>query len=101
QIAAGFPEAIGFCLVAGGLPRPVRSIEVHADEERLGRFCGGLDDLNGAFAEEFGEVAVLMDGGIIVPEVFLAVGLMRVVVESAAAEPVEVVVPALEGAVLG
>src|SRR3954453_813790 len=74
----------------------MRGVEVEADHEWLGRFGVSVDDLDGARAEHLGEVAVLVDGDIVVPEVVSIAVLVRVVVDGAAAETIEMIVAALE-----
>ena len=89
---------------SGAFPRPVRRVEMQAQEEGLsGRRVVG-DHLDRAVAEQVGEVAVLMDQCVLIPEVvgrsIGCAGLVGEVVELAAAEAVEVVVSALERAVV-
>ena len=92
-------QALGFRLVAGRFPRPVRRIEMQAEREGLARLRVAVDDVDGAIAEQFGGVAHLLDGHVVVPEIGLVIGaFVPIVVDAAAAESVEVIVAALQRA---
>ena len=54
-------QALGFGLVTGGLPRPVRRVEVEAHQERLAGFRVAVHHLDRAAAEQVGEIARLAE----------------------------------------
>ena len=98
-------DALGFGFVVGAFPRPVRRVEVERDEKWLFGFGVVADGGDGAVAEEVGEVAVVVDEGVLIPEVVGvgggSAGFVGEVVELAAAEAVEVVVSGFEWAEVG
>src|SRR5262249_41968884 len=79
------------------LPRPVRRVEMQADEERLAAARVAVDRVDRAGAEQLGHISDLMNLHVLIPEVMLLTRVaVRVVVDGAAAEAEEMVVSALE-----
>src|SRR5882724_4710606 len=97
--SAGVAQAFGLRLIPRGLPGPVRRAEMKADHERLAGFRISIDHVNRPAAEHVGQVARLMDRSIVVPKVSL-VSFVREIVDSPAAESVEVVIATLQRAKL-
>ena len=93
-------EALRLGLVSRRFPGPVRGVEVQTDEKGHSGFGVGVDHIDRAVAQQIGQIAVLVDLGIVIPEI-LGFGRGRpvfvgVIVECAAAEAIEVIVPGLQ-----
>ena len=65
-------EALRFRLVARSLPRPVRGVEVQTDEKGLPGLGISVDDIDGAAAQQIGQIAGLSDFRIVIPQILVS-----------------------------
>ena len=59
-------KALRFRVVCGRFPRPVRRVEVQAEQKRAAGLRIAVHDIHRVAAEQFGEVAHLVDRHIVV-----------------------------------
>ena len=95
-------QALGLGFVTGRLPRPVRRVEMQAEQEGLAGLGVAVDHLHGVAAEQVGGVAGLRHRLVVVPEIRGAGAAgVQVVVDGAAAIAVEMVIAAFQRAEIG
>jgi hypothetical protein len=83
-------DALRFRLVAGRLPRPMRRVEMKAEQKRLLGFRVVVDNGNSAFTQKVRQITVLLDLYIAVPKIVVLLAEEEICVcnlECAAAEP--------------
>src|SRR2546430_17249395 len=84
-------------LVPRSLPRPMRRVEMQADEKRPAGFREPVDDFNGPAAQQVRQISGLLNFRVAIPQVFGPVRrFVREIIERAAAEAVKMVVSALQ-----
>ena len=100
QATPGRAEPVRLGFIPGRLPRPMRRVEMQAQQKRAAGFRIAIDNVHGAAAQQVGEIAHLMDGHVVVPQIILVLIGVGVVIHRSATQPVEVIVSALQRAVL-
>src|SRR5260370_10552400 len=97
KATARLPQALRLHLVTGGLPRPVRSVEVQAEQEGLAGLCILVHHFDWAIAKQTGQLTHLMDANVIIPEIFVVPSIrVAEIVHRSAAKSVEMIVATLE-----